>query len=295
MPRIANHNCIADVGPRGSRSRCAPVTGSRPDVPPDLLASAQQYLASRQAGRRAIAPDVDQAWAEFYRFCAPLLRKFVSACRVPPAERDDCIQNVWAELIDKLPAFRFDPARGRFREWLFTLVHSESVDLAQRRALRRHEQLSERDATIPFTPSWQSGCDLPESIDAVGVEVGQEVDVDKAIVRSLLNVLRDEGRESDCRLMEMRWLHGCSTREIAQGAGLDGGAGLDASPSRQITNAPGVAAIGGKRSTAGDAARGTWSERHQFSGFLVTGLAEPCGVTVGRLPLRRARAVSVHL
>jgi RNA polymerase sigma-70 factor (ECF subfamily) len=63
------------------------------------------------------------AWARFVELYTPLLHRW--ACRLGLQEADaaDLVQDVFGTLVQKLPAFEYDPGRS-FRGWLRTvLVH----------------------------------------------------------------------------------------------------------------------------------------------------------------------------
>src|SRR5262245_31310954 len=96
-----------------------------------LLQDAQAYLRCR-AQRLAPGWRLCQAWEQFYRLCDPLLRGFARASRAPWADLDDCVQLAWVELVRRLPWFRYDPRRGRFRSWLYGVVHGKVIDLYRR-------------------------------------------------------------------------------------------------------------------------------------------------------------------
>src|SRR4051812_17475219 len=91
------------------------------EVGPELLREAQAYLECRRRGGTP-PPPWAEAWERFYRLSAPRIRRVVVAYRLPESERDDCIQEVWKDIVAKLGEFRHDPARGRLTTWLSTLA-----------------------------------------------------------------------------------------------------------------------------------------------------------------------------
>lgn len=52
------------------------------------------------------------------------------------ADEDEVTQLVLAKLVEKMPQFVYDPAKGRFRDWLGHVVHNAVADY-WRRAKRR--------------------------------------------------------------------------------------------------------------------------------------------------------------
>ncbi|MGH7176078.1 MAG: sigma-70 family RNA polymerase sigma factor [Tepidisphaeraceae bacterium] len=194
----------------GARQICpvlTPPRGAVAEIPIEmLLPEVQAYLLARKT---QCAPGIAAlgAWGTFYKQCSPLVAHYTVICHVPPAERDDCVQNVWAELVEKLPEFRYDSHRGRFRDWLFSLVHSEAVDLARRRALR---------AATPLTGETRR-CLVSREPDPSAVAVRQS---DRELARKLIEELRVCETEANFKVVDMRWLKGCTVAEVSAETGL---------------------------------------------------------------------------
>lgn len=77
------------------------------------------------------------AWREFSERYGPLLRGFARARGLAEADCDDVVQDVIAALVQRMPGFRYDPERGRFRGYLKTIAV---------RAIRRRLDGSAREA-----------------------------------------------------------------------------------------------------------------------------------------------------
>lgn len=107
---------------------------------------------------RAIAADPESPrWNDFARLYAPLVRRYLANARVDfepigEADRDDLVQETFLAVSRALPGFRYDPARGRFRGYLFSVVRS-LVLRRQREARARPEtavaETGEREAGAP--------------------------------------------------------------------------------------------------------------------------------------------------
>ena len=214
---------VPDSPPRAPRT--AHEESTRPDVPQTLLAAAQQCVQERAAGGSP-SPEIDDAWADFYRWVAPLVHRFIRACHVRADDCDDCAQNVWAEIVQKLPSFHLDRSRGQFRQWLFSIVHNQSVDLIRRRASHRtqgltsdvpadagpgpEERAEQSDVSLDPVTALSNGSPL------VGVTAAQS----QQAVELLLNRLEHDGHETERRVLELRWLDARSVDEIAHELGL---------------------------------------------------------------------------
>jgi RNA polymerase sigma-70 factor (ECF subfamily) len=73
------------------------------------------------------------AWGEFVRVYAPLLHAYGLHRGLQDADAADLAQDVLRCVIRAAPEFRYDPALGSFRGWLFTITRHELMKLAQRR------------------------------------------------------------------------------------------------------------------------------------------------------------------
>ncbi len=62
------------------------------------------------------------AWAEFFDRYSELIRGFARRQNLQPAECDDVLQDVMVSLTQSMPGFRYDPAKGKFRSYLKTVV-----------------------------------------------------------------------------------------------------------------------------------------------------------------------------
>ena len=79
---------------------------------------------------RAIAADPESPrWNDFARLYGPVVRRCLArtgAAGRPlgAADRDDLVQETFLAVARALPGFRYDPARGRFRGYLATVVRN---------------------------------------------------------------------------------------------------------------------------------------------------------------------------
>jgi len=106
---------------------------SRPDPPAiassrvtaELLSRAQSYLKDRDDTELVLKA----AWREFYELCSLKIRNFAVRCGMADHDVADCVQEVWAELIVRLPIFQLNPACGQFETWLFRIVQCKTANL----------------------------------------------------------------------------------------------------------------------------------------------------------------------
>jgi RNA polymerase sigma factor (sigma-70 family) len=120
-------------------------------------ASTRPSLLARNRDRRD-----GKAWAEFVDIYAPLVYGYAQKRGLQDADAADLTQEVLRAVAGSVGRLDYDPRRGSFRGWLFTVVRNELRDFAaaQRRPgrgsgdtdqLRRLEQEPDRaedDATL---------------------------------------------------------------------------------------------------------------------------------------------------
>jgi RNA polymerase sigma-70 factor (ECF subfamily) len=94
----------------------------------ELLTQAQRYLSQRE---NDLAPgqELEAVWTAFYDRTLEKIRKFAFTCGAAAEDIADCVQEVWTELLTRLPTFRLDPKRGQFDSWLFHIVRGKTANL----------------------------------------------------------------------------------------------------------------------------------------------------------------------
>lgn len=107
-------------------------------------------------------PADQAAWAEFEATYRDLLLRYCRRCGLSAADAEDVRQIVLLRLVRALPRFRYDPAAGRFHDWLYRVVRNAIADFracpdpASRAVLSgsEFERMSIADAS-PADPLWE--------------------------------------------------------------------------------------------------------------------------------------------
>ena len=103
-------------------------------------------------------------WEQFYDQYWAIILFFAQKQGLDEASARDVLQETMILLMRKLPGFVYDPDRGRFRNWLLTLVAGKARDAMRRAARSRtisiHEPSSEDrpalEETLTSDSTWAS-------------------------------------------------------------------------------------------------------------------------------------------
>lgn len=106
-------------------------------------------------------------WTLFYEKYAAVIVSFAQKQGLDPHGARDVLQETMLVVMRKLPSFAYDPARGRFRNWLLSIV-ANKVREAQRRA--------RREGHVSLDAEPESGEALHEQIAAAGATADAAVE-----------------------------------------------------------------------------------------------------------------------
>jgi RNA polymerase sigma factor (sigma-70 family) len=73
-------------------------------------------------------PRDEQAWAEFTEIYGPLIRRLARRKDLQNADADDLVQEVFRTVSAAIDRLDYDPRRGSFRGWLFTIARNLMVN-----------------------------------------------------------------------------------------------------------------------------------------------------------------------
>src|SRR5579859_1013525 len=94
------------------------IANASPNADPYLLNQTRTYLTHREHGLRP-TEKLEAAWNTFYDFYSRKIRAFAFSCGAAQDDITDCSQEVWRELLRRLPTFQLDLGRGKFDTWLY--------------------------------------------------------------------------------------------------------------------------------------------------------------------------------
>lgn len=135
----------------GSSASCGRKAGSPECQSDDFLDAIKSYLECRSQGVDPPA-DLVESWNKFYNCYAPRIEKYLSGWSLTDADRSDCSQDVWKDVVGSLGHFEHDPARGDLGTWLMTLARNKAIDFIRRRNRHKLEHLDETAMRGPLDP-----------------------------------------------------------------------------------------------------------------------------------------------
>lgn len=159
-------------------------------------------------------PRDEAAWLEFVEVYAPLIYRYARHSGLQEADADDVTQDVLRTTVRTMPAFEYDPRRGRFRGWLRTLTINQVRDHLARR--KRREQGS-GDTGVH---QW-----LKEQTDeSESDEEFWEREYRERLFQWAADRVRVQFREATWRAFEETTIAGRHAEEVAKELGLSVGA-----------------------------------------------------------------------
>lgn len=107
--------------------------------------------------QRLKGENAQDAWREFYEAYWGAIIRYARKLRLSEAQAQDVLQETMVALIRILPEFAYDRRRGRFRNFLLTIVHRKSLALLRSSRRNSGQPWNESDCddkvvSMPFDP-----------------------------------------------------------------------------------------------------------------------------------------------
>jgi RNA polymerase sigma-70 factor (ECF subfamily) len=150
-------------------------------------------------------PDDAAAWSRFVRLYTPLLYAWARRTGLQAADAADLVQDVFAVLVQKLPAFAYNPNQS-FRSWMRTIL------LNRWRALQRRRQPAALGAAAEELPE-------PENPELPGVAEER-----RQLLQRALALLEGEFEPATWQAFRQTAVLGQPAAEVAAGLGLSANA-----------------------------------------------------------------------
>jgi RNA polymerase sigma-70 factor (ECF subfamily) len=161
-------------------------------------------------------------WDQFFELYYLLIGRFSRKLRCPDELVDDVAYQVWDYVLNKLPDFQYDPAKGRFRSWLFRIVRSKTIDAVRRTAVARKAVAGQQD-----TDFWHNLVDPDGRTPDDDWELAWEEEAGRIVWERYQQEVQDatQTRNSQSRAWELRVIETCvrdgrSAAAVAQELGI---------------------------------------------------------------------------
>lgn len=90
--------------------------------------------------------DAHDAWKEFYDVYWGAILRYARKVGLDAHQAEDVLQETMMVLMRQLPEFRYDRSRGKFRNFLLTIVHRKAVAVLRRARRAATDPLAESQA-----------------------------------------------------------------------------------------------------------------------------------------------------
>ena len=170
-------------------------------TPLRLLHDAKTYL-QLVLDERVPNSMIALAWSDFYHVYDRMIRRYVVAQGLTSADVDDCVQEVWSEVVVRLAKFDRRPDRPGLRAWLYKLVRSKTADAYRARQRRPSAGL---DKVVDLAA---------EPVDET--DILSDLQWQAALVESVLTELQTKMSSTSYRVLRMRLCDGCDVADVAR-------------------------------------------------------------------------------
>jgi RNA polymerase sigma-70 factor (ECF subfamily) len=153
------------------------------------------------------------AWQQFVQVYAPVVYRYARNRGLQDADASDLVQDVFRSIAGAIGRWNYDPARGKFRGWLFTVTRNKIFSFLE---ARRRRAVGSGDS------------DVQEQLEATAAPDDQEEQWDREYERRLFAWAADEVRgEFTPQTWQAFWqtaVEDKPPREVARALGMSPGA-----------------------------------------------------------------------
>jgi len=159
--------------------------------------------------------DDGPAWNQFIEIYSPVVYRYARRRGLQDADAADLMQDVLGSVANRIRKFEYEPSRGLFRAWLFTIVRNKVADAATRR--RRHPE----ERTAPVGLAQDSAEFVDDDTDDEGL---WEREYRLRLLNWGLDQIRNEFEETTWRAFLLAAMERRPAREVSEQLGLSVGA-----------------------------------------------------------------------
>lgn len=118
-----------------------PVSGVRSEIAARRSAAYASALAATRQSllTRLKSADDHDGWQRFYDTYAAVIHGLAVRSGLSQSEADDALQETLLCVAKEMPGFKYDPAKGSFKGWLFQIARRRIADQFRKRARNRRD------------------------------------------------------------------------------------------------------------------------------------------------------------
>lgn len=155
-----------------------------------------------------------EAWQEFVRLYAPVIYGFARKRGLQDADAADLMQDVLRSIAATVHRLEYDPLRGTFRGWLFTVTRNKVFNFMESRSRRVQ---GSGDSRVQQR--------LEQQADANGqLSAEWDVDYQRALVAQAMERVKGEFQASTWEAFVQTTVQGRAPAEVSARVGLSVGA-----------------------------------------------------------------------
>ncbi len=144
-------------------------------------------------------------WDEFFQRYWRLIFHFARQRGCAEHSAEEIVQEVMLTVFEQREVFCYDPSRGRFRDWLLTLVRNQVAEYRRRPSQRVRGQGGDTQVELSLAASDD---ELPDEV--------LEAAFEEAVLLMLLDRVRQEVNPRTYQAFELFTLHELPAAEVAR-------------------------------------------------------------------------------
>jgi RNA polymerase sigma factor (sigma-70 family) len=149
------------------------------------------------------------AWDEFFAHYWPTIFSFARHRGCSQHTAEEIVQDVMLRVFEQRDVYQYDPARGRFRDWLGTVVCNKVAEHRRRPANRVRAIGDDSVAGV-----------LEQAAEELAPDAAWEAAFENSLLLTLLDAVRRETNARTYLAFELVSLEGLSGGEVARITGL---------------------------------------------------------------------------
>jgi RNA polymerase sigma factor (sigma-70 family) len=153
------------------------------------------------------------AWREFVHLYAPVIYGFARKRGLQDADAADLMQEVLRSVSSAAPRLEYDPNRGTFRGWLFTVTRNKVFNFLESRNRR---VVGSGDSRVQER--------LEQHADADGLSGDWEADYQRNIAARAMERVKGEFQSATWQAFVQTAVEGKTPAQVAQRVGMSVGA-----------------------------------------------------------------------